>query len=570
MPALLTAYRPYFVSAAAFSLVINLLMLLPALYMLQVFDRVLTSRHPETLVLLTVLTLSGLSVMMLLDVLRARVLAAVALAMDKRNAAPLLCRLLDGARRPRARHDVHGLKDLATLRALFTGPAIVALFDAPWLPLYLLLIFIFHPLMGLVASLGAVLLVLLAALNQGLTREPLLAMQLAARRAGHFADMSLRNAEVAAALGMAPAVAARWQQANDEVLALQARSGHWSVRIAAMSKFVRQAVQVSMLGAGAWLVIGADVAPGVMVAATILLGRALAPVESLIASWRVLVEARAAAGRLQALQLEAADATGRTALPTAQGALRAEQLIFAFGPAEPPVLKGVSWALEAGESLAVVGASASGKSTLARLLVGVWQPQRGAVRLEGAELSQWPAHRLGPHIGYLPQDVELFDGTVADNIARMGAAALSESIVAAARAAHTHELILQLPQGYDTLIGDGGVALSGGQRQRIALARALYGEPCLVVLDEPNASLDSEGEEALMRALHGLKSKGVTLVVVSHRPALIASMDKVLVLRDGAVELFAPRDEFLGRLSRLSQLKAAQSVQPAQARPRAA
>ena len=553
MPALLTAYRPYFVSAAAFSLVINLLMLLPALYMLQVFDRVLTSRHPETLVLLTVLTLSGLSVMMLLDVLRARVLAAVALAMDKRNAAPLLCRLLDGARRPRARHDVHGLKDLATLRALFTGPAIVALFDAPWLPLYLLLIFIFHPLMGLVASLGAVLLVLLAALNQGLTREPLLAMQLAARRAGHFADMSLRNAEVAAALGMAPAVAARWQQANDEVLALQARSGHWSVRIAAMSKFVRQAVQVSMLGAGAWLVIGADVAPGVMVAATILLGRALAPVESLIASWRVLVEARAAAGRLQALQLEAADATGRTALPTAQGALRAEQLIFAFGPAEPPVLKGVSWALEAGESLAVVGASASGKSTLARLLVGVWQPQRGAVRLDGAELSQWPAHRLGPHIGYLPQDVELFDGTVADNIARMGAAALSESIVAAARAAHTHEL-----------------ALSGGQRQRIALARALYGEPCLVVLDEPNASLDSEGEEALMRALHGLKSKGVTLVVVSHRPALIASMDKVLVLRDGAVELFAPRDEFLGRLSRLSQLKAAQSVQPAQARPRAA
>ncbi len=545
----LSLYRSHFAWAGGFSLVINALLLMPALYMLQVFDRVLTSRHPQTLVLLTLMVVAALAVAMLLDVLRARLLAAAALAMDRRIGPLLLHGLLDRARRPLAVSDVNGLKDLATLRGLFTGPAIVALFDAPWLPLYLLLIFLFHPLMGVVATVGAVALVLLALLNERLTRAPLLAMQSAARRGGRFVDMSLRNAEVAGALGMAGALVQRWQHGNEQVLALQAASVHWAVRINASAKFLRQAVQVAMLGSGAWLVIAADVAPGVMVAATVLLGRALAPVESLIASWRVLVEARAAAGRLQALQLDAAAAQAPTALSAPQGALCAEQIVFAFQAGAAPVLKGVSWSLAAGESLAVVGRSASGKSTLARLLVGVWQPQRGAVRLDGAALSQWSAATLGPHIGYLPQDVELFEGTVAENIARMGAAD-ADAVVAAAQAAFAHQLILQLPQGYDTPVGDGGHALSGGQRQRIALARALFGKPRLVVLDEPNASLDSEGEEALLRCVQRLRAERVTLVVVTHRPALIASLDKVLVLRDGAVEMFASSDEFRARMTR--------------------
>lgn len=552
MHALFAPWRGHFVCAGSFSLVINLLLLMPALYMLQVFDRVLTSRHSETLVLLTLMTLAALLVAMLLDVLRARLLAAAALAMDRCLGGPLLHGLLDRARQPHLAGpgaDVNGLKDLATLRGFLTGPAIVALFDAPWLPLYLLLIFAFHPLLGVVASVGAAALVLLALVNQALTRQPLLDMQATARRGGRFVDMSLRNAEVAGALGMAAALVGRWQRINEQVLALQAHGSRWSARTAAAGKFLRQAIQVLMLGCGAWLVIAADVPPGVMVAATVLLGRALAPVESLIASWRVLVEARAAAGRLQTLQPAADSDDTVTALPEPTGAISVEQLVFGFRPGTAPLLKGLSWALAAGDSLAIVGRSASGKSTLARLLVGVWQAQRGNVRLDGATLSSWPAGRLGPHIGYLPQDVELFEGTVADNIARMGRAAAPDAVVVAAQAAHAHELILQLPQGYETPVGDGGHALSGGQRQRIALARALYGQPRLVVLDEPNANLDSEGEEALMRSIEGLKAGGVTLVVVSHRPALISSLDKVLVLRDGVVDLFASRDEFLRRLT---------------------
>ena len=551
MLALLAPYRAYVVGAAGFSLVINLLMLLPALYMLQVFDRVLASRHEETLLLLTLVTLAALLATLLLDVLRARLLAAAASALDRRLGPAVLHRLLDRARQPRATHDVDGLKDLATLRGFLTGPAVLALFDAPWLPLYLLLIFVFHPLMGAVASAGALLLAALAVANEQLTRAPLLAMQGAARRAGRFVDTSLRNAELAGALGMAGAVVQRWQHANDGVLALQTRANVWALRISAASKSTRQVVQVAMLAVGAWLVIAADVAPGVMLAATVLLGRALAPVDSLIASWRLLVQARAAAQRLQLHQQAQAGAAARTALPAPSGAISADGLVFAIAPGAAPILKGVSWSLAAGESMAIVGPSAAGKSTLVRLVVGVWAAQRGALRLDSAELAQWPAERLGPHIGYLPQDVELFDGTVRDNIARMDAAASDADVVAAAQAAFAHEMIVQLPQGYDTPIGDAGQALSGGQRQRIGLARALYGAPRIVVLDEPNASLDSEGEDALMRSLQRLKAAATTLVVITHRPAIIASVDRVLVLRDGAVELFATRDEFLARLTRL-------------------
>jgi PrtD family type I secretion system ABC transporter len=545
-------YRPFFLYAGFFSLFINLLLLAPALYMLQVFDRVLTSRHEETLVLLTVLTVGALVMMMFLEMLRSRLLAGAAVAMDRRLGPQVLARLLDGARQPGGIDNVHGLKDLGTLRSFLTGPGILSLFDAPWLPIYILVIFLFHPLMGAVACVGAVTLFILALLNEKLTRKPLEELQTQGRCAGRFVDLSLRNAEAVNAMGMVGGVTEAWQGTNRKVLELQLTSSQWAARISAATKFMRQLVQVSMLGTGAWLVIGLDVSPGVMIAATILLGRALAPVEILISGWRSLVDARSAANRLRELLPDQAEAPQATALPAPRGSLSLDKVVFSIRGRERPILKGVSWELPAGESLAILGPSASGKSTLVRLVVGVWKPVSGVVRLDGADVAVWPREQLGPHVGYLPQDVELFAGTVSENINRLGAPD-SEGVIEAAQRANAHELILQLPQGYDTQIGEGGAVLSGGQRQRIALARALYGQPRLVVLDEPNASLDAEGEEALMHTMRQLKQEGVTLVVITHRPALVVGMGKVLVLKEGNVEYFGPKQEFLAKVTRSSR-----------------
>lgn len=561
-------YRPFFLYAGFFSLFINLLLLAPAVYMLQVFDRVLTSRHEETLVLLTLLTVGSLVLMMFLEMLRSRLLAGAAVALDRRLGPQVLGMLLEGARQPGNVDNVHGLKDLGTLRTFLTGPGILSLFDAPWLPFYIVVIFLFHPLMGAVACLGAATLFFLALLNEKLTRKPLEDLQSQGRRAGRFVDLSLRNAEVVNAMGMVESVTAAWQATNRQVLSLQMTSSQWAARISAATKFMRQLVQVSMLGTGAWLVIGLDVSPGVMIAATILLGRALAPVEILISGWRSLVDARSAANRLRELLPDQAEAPQATELPEPQGSLSLDKVMFTIRGRERSILKGVSWVLPAGESLAILGPSASGKSTLARLIVGVWRPVSGVVRLDGADVATWPRAQLGPHIGYLPQDVELFAGTVSENIARLGQVD-SEQVIEAAQRANAHELILHLPQGYDTEIGEGGAVLSGGQRQRIALARALYGRPRLVVLDEPNASLDAEGEEALMRTMRQLKQEGVTLVVITHRPAIVAGMDRVLVLKEGSMEYFGPKEEFLAKVTRASRTPEASGLVPPQTRQQA-
>jgi PrtD family type I secretion system ABC transporter len=327
-------------------------------------------------------------------------------------------------------------------------------------------------------------------------------------------------------------------------------------RFAGWTKFARQFIQLAMLGAGAFLVVAQDVTAGVMIAATILLGRALAPVETMVASWRSLVEARSAWRRLDQLLSANPPAEPGTELPAPKGALEVERVMFTLRGAERPILRGVSFSLAPGEALGVIGPSASGKSTLARLIVGVWQPVSGVVRLDGADVAAWPRERLGPHIGYLPQDVELFGGTVAENLARLGEPDAAE-VVGAAQRAHVHELILRLPKGYDTEIGEAGQTLSPGQRQRIALARALYGRPRLVVLDEPNANLDGEGEEALLRALQGLKENRVTLVIIAHRPSLLRGVDKMLVLREGAVEMLGERADIMGRVTRPAQQAAA-------------
>jgi PrtD family type I secretion system ABC transporter len=384
-------------------------------------------------------------------------------------------------------------------------------------------------------------------LNERLTRKPLERSQAEARRAGRFIDMNVRNAEVVNALGMLPAVTKRWSQLNDAALVEQMRASGIGGALTGWTKFARQAIQLAMLAAGAYLVVNQDATAGVMIAGTVLLGRALAPVEALVAGWRNLVEAKNAWRRLHELLAANPPAEPATELPAPQGHVEVEAVAFRLG--EKVILRGISFKLAAGESLGLIGPSASGKSTLARVLVGVWKPASGVVRLDGADVAAWPRERLGPHLGYLPQDVELFAGTVAENIARLGSPDATEVVLAAQRA-HVHDLILRLPRGYDTDIGESGQSLSPGQRQRIALARALYGKPKLVVLDEPNANLDHEGEEALLRALETLKAEGATVVVIAHRPSLLRNVDKMLVLNDGAVASFGPRAEVMARVTR--------------------
>ena len=540
--------KRFFAFAALFSVAINLLLLAPTLYMLQVFDRVLASRSEETLVVLTVAAAVALVAMSLLDMLRSRLLVAAGASLDRRLGPRVLEGLLANAARAGGSEYVHGLRDVAVVRSVLAGQGVLALYDTPWLLIFLGIIFLFHPLLGAVAVAGALVMALLAILNERATREPLEQAQAEARRAGRLIDANLRNAEVTSALGMLGGVTRRWMALNDAALGAQMRATNLGSSFTAATRFTRQLLQVAMLGIGAWLVVEQHVTSGIMIAGTILLGRALAPVESLIGAWRGLVEARGAWARLRKLLAEGAPGKA-TELPVPKGTLKIERVAFGIKGVERPILRGLTLELAAGESLGIVGPSASGKSTLARLIVGVWRPTSGTVRLDGADVAAWPRESLGPHVGYLPQDVELFGGSVAENIARLGEPD-AERVIQAAQRAHVHELILRLPKGYDTDIGDGGGALSPGQRQRIALARALYGNPRLVVLDEPNANLDHEGDAALVRALDALKADRVTVVVIAHRPSLLRGVDRMLVLREGAVELFGPRNEIMARITR--------------------
>lgn len=546
---LIRRFRPCLVWAGLFSVVVNLLMLVPALYMLQLFDRVITSRSAETLVLLTLAAVIALATMAALDALRARLLAAAAGGLD-RQLGP---RVLDGVVAQTARMSgadyVNGLRDVNTLRGFLLGPGILGLFDAPWLPFFLLFVFLMHPLLGVVGLLGAAAMIALAYFNERFTRRPLERVQAEARRASRFVDAGVRNAEVVTALGMLPALTRKWSAMNERVLREQAIASGLGNSFSAATKFTRQLVQVAMLAAGAWLVVEQQVTPGVMMASSIILGRALAPVEMLVGSWRVLVEVRTAWERLDKLLSGNPRAEPGTELSAPKGALSVERVVFGLKAGSKPILRGVSFALDPGDSLGLVGPSGAGKSTLARLVVGVWQAQGGNVRLDGADVATWTRERLGPQIGYLPQDVELFAATVAENVARL-AEVDSPAVIRAAQRAGVHELILRLPNGYDTEVGEAGAALSPGQRQRIGLARALYGEPRLMVLDEPNANLDAEGEEALLRVLKDLKQSGITTVMIAHRPSLLGGMDKLLVLREGGVEMFGPRAEIMARVTR--------------------
>lgn len=538
MKSLLQLLKRPLLHVAGVSFFVNLLLLVPALFMLQVFDRVLASQSGDTLLILLLGVGIALALLLALDHLRSR-LQGVAGNLVAEALSPTVARIAvaQGARRS-GRTNGEGLRDVAALRALFSSQGLLALFDAPWLLIYVAVIWLAHPALGIAAALAAALMLGLAVFNDFLTRRDIESLQRAAGGATRYLDASLQNAEVAQALGMTDALLARWRLKNAEVTALQGPTARTSLLMAATTRTLRQAVQVMILALGAWLVIRGEATAGVMIAATTLLGRALAPVEQIVGSWRVLAEGRAAYRRLGELLAATEAEPQRMVLPAPAGHLLAQNLMFRAPQGERMILAGVSLHLRAGEALAVIGPSAAGKSTLVRLLTGVWKPSAGTVRLDQADLSSWPREDLGPHLGYVPQGVELFLGTVAENIARLGAVD-STQVVRAAQRAHVHELILSLPEGYDTPVDPAGGLLSPGQRQRIALARALYGDPKLLILDEPNSNLDGAGESALAATLQGLRGK-VTVVVVTHRNTLIQHVDKMLVIDGGRTQHYGP------------------------------
>ena len=539
--------RRFIVLAAVASLLLNLALVVPSLYMLQVFDRVFASRSVETLVMLSVFAAGGLAFAYGMDTARAAALARAGRTLDARMATPALEQALQQAASGRGRAQADPLRDIAQLRGFMTGAGVQALFDAPWLPLYLLLITAMHPVLGATAALGSAGLAALSILTERTTRTPAEAVQRRSRALGHHAEALTRHAEVIVGMGINGVAVNRWRDEQVAVLQAQGELGARSSRLAAFARIARQAVQLAALGVGAWLVIAENASPGIMIAATVLLGRALQPVEQLISGWKQFVDARAAARRLAEPRDVPPDAP-RLSLPAPAGRLELDRVVFGHDRTRAPLIRRVSFAVEPGESLGIVGASGSGKTTLLRLILGLRAPQHGTVRLDGADIRNWNRDELGAHVGYLPQDVSLFGATVAENIARLGSVD-SERVVAAAQLAHAHDMILRLPQGYDTPVGEAGAILSGGQRQRIGLARALYGAPRLVVLDEPNAHLDAAGEDALKSALQALKARGTTVIIVGHRPGLMAQLDKLGVLHDGELAAFGPAGAVLARLN---------------------
>jgi PrtD family type I secretion system ABC transporter len=514
--------------------------------MLQVFDRVLTSRSKDTLIMLTLVALVALLMMLALDFLRTLLLAKAGTALDRMLGEKVLSALVERGSQINRSDEIHGLRDVAILRGFLGGNSIIALFDLPWMLFYIGLIFLFHPLLGVVAIIGGAVLFAIAWSNEYFNRASIEKNQLAARKASHYIDQGVANVDAINAMGMTPGFVGKWQRMNEEVLAGTLSTAERMGGISSVSRFVRQTIQIAMMGTGAYLVIDQHVSAGIMIATTIILGRALAPIESLIANWNSFVQARLAFGRLRPLfSLERPRES--TKLPPPQGRLTVENVVLASKNIDRPIIRHASFELQAGEALGVIGPSASGKSSLARLIIGIWQPSAGAVRLDGADIGRTERAEVGPFIGYLPQDVELFPGTVAENIARMGEAN-PEAVVKAAMSARVHELILRLPNGYDTVIGPGGHILSGGQMQRIGLARALYGNPKLLVLDEPNSNLDAEGEANLLLTLHELHQAKITVVLVTHKPAVLKQMNKLLVMREGRMELFGPCEEVLIKL----------------------
>jgi len=544
----LRACRGAFGIIMAFSLAINLLMLATPLYMMQVFDRVLGSRSGDTLVMLTLITVLAIAVLALLDAIRAQMLVRIGNWLDDRLGPTVFAGALRAALRSDPARASQGLRDLGTMRGFLTGPTVTPLLDAPWAPIFIIALFALHPMLGLIGLGGGVVLFGLALVNEIVTKHPLRRANLAASKTHQRAEAALRNAEVIRAMGMGEGVLRLWRRDSAGTNEAQRAAGTRGGVILALSKFSRLLVQTVILGAGAWLVIHQEASAGAMFASSFLLGRALAPVENAIGTWKSLVAARLAHRRLDELVSALPDEAKGMELPRPVGELVVERLVFVPPGADEPTLRGVGFELAPGEVLGIIGPSAAGKSTLARLIAGTWSPTAGKVRLDGADIAVWHDSGGSQHVGYLPQDIELFAGTVRDNIARLGDATPT-AVIEAAKLVGLHEIIMRLPRGYNSEIGEAGLRLSGGQRQRIGLARAVFGRPRLVVLDEPNASLDHEGEEALHHAIARLKEVGTTVVMIAHRPSVLGLADKLLVLRNGTVDAYGSRAEVIAKLN---------------------
>ena len=549
----LWAFRREFLMVGVFSMVANVLMLSPTLYMLQVFDRVMSSRSELTLLAMSLITLFLFGVMAFAEWMRSRVLVRSGVRLDALLGTRVFNASFDAHLAPSRVSPARSFGDLIQIRQFLTGQGILAFFDTPWTPIYMGVLFILHPMLGFLALFFAAVQGALAWFGHRRTVTPAEDASKASSESAAYLQSKLRNAEVLEPMGMVHNLRPHWARRHAHAQELQGRAQAITHRITAWSKFIRYSQQSLALGAGALLVIDGQLSPGGMIAANVLMSRALAPIDMLVGTWRGFIGARSAFRRLEALLAAHPERDPALSRVAPQGALALRDVVAVAPGRAEPILKGVSVAVPQGTVTVVLGPSGSGKSTLARCMLGIWPDVSGEVLLDGLPIAGWDRNELGPYVGYLPQDVELFEGSIAENIARFGEVS-PEKVIAAARSAGLHEMILRFPKGYDTPIGEAGHLLSGGQRQRIGLARAMYGDPVLVVLDEPNANLDDVGEAALVRAVQELKVKGCTVFLITHRPGIVAVADRVLVLRNGVVKADGPRDEVL------AALRTAQSV----------
>ncbi len=550
----LWSFRREFIVVGVFSMVANVLMLSPTLYMLQVYDRVLMSRSELTLLAMSLITLFFFGVMAFSEWMRSRVLVRSGVRLDRALGTRVFNASFESYLSQSSAGPARAFGDLIQIRQFLTGNGIFAFFDAPWAPIYIAVLFLLHPMLGGLAIFFALVQLALAWFGHRRTVAPAEAASNAAAESGAYLQSKLRNSEVLESMGMVHNLRPHWQERHEGTLALQSASQSLTHRITAWSKFIRYSQQSLALGAGALLVIDGQLSPGGMIASNVLMTRALAPIDMMVGTWRAFIGTRSAFERLEALLRDFPARDPALSRVAPKGALTLRNVVASAPGRSTPILKGVSTAVEAGTVTVVLGPSGSGKSTLARTMVGIWPDVSGEVLLDGLPINGWDRTELGPYLGYLPQDIELFEGSIAENIARFGEVQ-SEKVIAAARSAGLHEMILRFPKGYDTPIGEAGGMLSGGQRQRIGLARAVYGDPVLVVLDEPNANLDDVGEQALVRTVQGLKAAGKTVFLITHRPGILAVADRILILRDGLVQADGPRDEVLAAL-RASQAAA--------------
>ncbi|WP_322616955.1 type I secretion system permease/ATPase [Pseudomonas sp. BIC9C] len=553
-------YKSILISVGCFTALINILMLAPSIYMLQVYDRVLSSQNETTLVMLSLMIVGFFAFIGLLEAVRSFIVIRIGSQLERQFNLRVYRAAFERNLFKGEGNAGQALGDLTHIRQFVTGPALFAFFDAPWFPVYLLVIYLFNIWLGVFATAGALLLIALAWLNESMTKKPLGEAAACSQHSSQLATSHLHNAETIQAMGMLGALRNRWFQAHSRFLGLQNQASDTGAVISSLSKTLRLCLQSLVLGLGALLVIKGHMTAGMMIAGSILMGRVLSPIDQLIAVWKQWSGAKLAYRRLDALLQAFPSGDEAMALPAPKGQITFEQVSAAPPGQRAAALHLISFSLAAGEVMGVLGASGSGKSTLARVLVGVWPTLGGTVRLDGADIHRWSRDDLGPYIGYLPQDIELFSGSIAQNIARFREAD-PPSVVAAAQQAGVHELILRLPQGYDTVLGEDGSGLSGGQKQRVALARALYGQPSLVVLDEPNSNLDTVGEAALTTAIAQMKAQGTSVILVTHRSSALAQADKLLVLNDGRLQAFGSSQDVLKALSGVQQAQHEKTAQ---------